>query len=282
MHEIKKNLSFAFFGTPELVVPILDTLVSNGYVPKVVITTPDRPQGRKMTITPPPAKVWALAYNIPVLQPEKLDSEFLAKMSRFNLDIGLVVAYGKIIPQTLIDSFSKGIINVHYSLLPKYRGATPVEAAILYGDTETGVSIQQMQFKLDAGPILNKRKTEIGENETGIELRNRLNEMAKGMLIETLGEIESETVKPIIQDESLVTLCKKIEKEDGEIKLSDDPKKNYLKYRAYFGWPGVFFFDENKMRVKITEAEFSNGKFKIIKVVPEGKKEMPYGAFLKI
>ncbi len=141
----ENKLSFAFFGTPELVVPILETLLEKGHVPKVIVTMPDRPQGRKMIITPPPAKVWALAHSIPVLQPEKLDDAFLSELSSFNIDLGVVVAYGKIISKKVLTLPAHGMINIHYSLLPKYRGATPVESAILAGENETGVAIQQME-----------------------------------------------------------------------------------------------------------------------------------------
>jgi len=291
----QQKLSFAFFGTPELVVPILNTLLENGYTPKVVVTMPDRPQGRKMAITPPPAKVWAESHGIPVLQPEKLDDAFFLEIENLKMDIGIVVAYGKIIPKKLLELPAHGMLNVHYSLLPKYRGATPVESAILSGDMETGVAIQQMEFKLDSGPILKTAKTPINENETASELRTRLNDMAKDMLVETLGGIENGTAVAVPQNESLATHCGKIKKEDGLIDLSADPYQNFLKYRAYFGWPGVYFFEEKnspptpdgvgraskKIRLKVTSAEFVDGKFIIKRVVPEGKKEMSYDDFLR-
>ncbi len=281
----ENKIKFAFFGTPELTIPILDTLFENGYIPSVIVTMPDRPQGRKMTITPPPTKVWALSHNIPVLQPEKLDDAFLLEIGNlpageagWKLDLFIVVAYGKILPEALINMPDKGTLNIHYSLLPKYRGATPVESAILNGDTETGVAIQQMVFKLDAGPILKSKITEIGENETAPELRDRLNEMAKDMLVEVLGEIENDTAKANPQDDSQASRCGKIQKEDGLIDLSDEPVKNWRKYKAYFNWPRVYFIKDGK-RVIVTDAIFENGEFKIKKVLPEGKKEITWEEF---
>ncbi len=282
MNSTNKKLSFAFFGTPELIVPILDELHNNGYIPAVIVTMPDRPQGRKMIVTPPPAKLWALAHNIPVLQPEKLDADFNLQLSTYNLQLGLVVAYGKILPQELLYLFPKGMINVHYSLLPKYRGATPVESAILTGDEKTGVTIQQIEWKLDSGPIIKSEETEIETNETAPELRDRLNEMAKSMLIETLEEIENNTIKILHQNEEEATFCKKIHKEDALVDIEAEPPSSlWKKYRAYYGWPGIFFIHPSAGRIKIKKAHFLDGQFIIERVVPEGKKEMDYETFKK-
>ncbi len=277
------NLNIAFFGTPDLVLPILDELESSGLLPKIIVTGKDEPVGRKMIITKPAPKVWGEARNIPVLQPGKIDAVFIEEFQKYNINLAIVVAYGKILPQTLLDIPKLGMVNVHYSLLPKYRGATPVESAILHGDSETGVVIQKMAFALDAGDIIEKEVVTISPDETAPVLRSRLNEIAKKLLIQTIQKIVNGTASYEKQDDSKATLCKKIKKEDGLLDLGNDPIINYRKFRAYFRWPGTYFFIEKngkQIRVVIKEAEFKEGKFEILRVIPEGKKEMSYKDFL--
>lgn len=277
----QNTISFAFWGTPDVAVETLDILKVHGYIPSVIVTSPDRPQGRGLVITPPPAKVWAIDNNIPYLQPEKINEEFALQLTNYNLSLSIVVAYGKIMPEKLIQLPQKGTINIHYSLLPKYRGASPVESAILNGDTETGVAIQQMAYGLDTGDILVDEKIKILPQETAPQLRKRLISIGGELLAKSLPLILEGSINPRTQDNTNATHCGKIKKEDGLIVLSDDPEKNWNKYRAYFGWPGIFFFDAQKKRIKITQAHFENGKFIIEKVIPEGKKEQHYTQFLK-
>ncbi len=270
-------MKIAFFGTPDITLPILDTLRDEGYLPAVIVTAPDRPQGRHMEMTAPPAKVWALAHNIPVIQPEKLDDVFLTQLKEIQPDLSIVVAYGKIIPDVVINAPTFGTLNIHYSLLPKYRGASPVEAAILHGETETGVTIQQMVFKLDAGPILAQKTIAIGETETAPVLLEKLNTAAAPMLVEIVKQFANGVPVPaVLQDDSLSTSCTRIKKEDGELLPTDTNEIKWYKYRAYFDWPGTFFFDAENKRIKITKAEFTEGKFCILKVIPEGKKETDF------
>lgn len=275
---------FAFFGTPELAVEILEELKANNRLPAVVTTAPDRPKGRLLQITPSPVKNWAIKNKIPVLAPETLDDTYLDSLKKSGADFGVVVAYGKILSQTVLKSLPLGFFNVHYSLLPRYRGATPVEAAILSGDTETGVAIQKVVPELDAGPIIALEKTEIGADETAPELRHRLNEIAKKLLAEIIPRIETGQIMFDEQEKDGVIKCKKIKKEDGLISLSDDGSVNYKKYRAYFGWPGVYFF-ENKngkqIRVNVKKASFRDGQFIVDSVVPEGKKEVAFDVWKK-
>lgn len=284
MSDLKK-IKFAFFGTPDLVIPILDELEREGLLPSLVVTGLDVPKGRNLIITSPAPKLWAEGRNIPVWQPEKIDAKFLENFKRENFDLGVVVAYGKILPQALLDIPKLGMINVHYSLLPKYRGATPVEAAILNGEKETGVCIQKMIFALDAGDVLEEEKVEIGTEETAMALRERLNEIAKKMLPKVIEKLASGKAEARKQDEGKATHSKKIKKEDGLINLEDSGELNYRKYRAYFGWPGTYFFVKDgtgkEMRIKITDASLIDEKFVINKVIPEGKKEINYEIFLK-
>ncbi|MFA5841599.1 MAG: methionyl-tRNA formyltransferase [Candidatus Paceibacterota bacterium] len=275
----------AFFGTPELVVPILDELKMNGFIPLLVVTAPDKPQGRGLALTPPPAKIWGEKNDVLVLQPERLDSEFCRRLSAMSFDLFIVIAYGKILTQEMIDIPKFGTFNIHYSILPKYRGATPVESAILNGDKETGVSMQKMVLELDAGPLVALEKTTVGENETSPELLVRLNDIGRKLLIETIPGIMNGTATYHEQDRAETTLTKKITKENGLIDINEPPIKNYRKYLAYFGWPGTYFFTKRKngdfTRVTIKNAAFENNDFVIKRVLPEGKKEMDYRDFLR-
>jgi methionyl-tRNA formyltransferase len=273
------KLKFIFFGTPEISSSTLTILKQYGYLPSLIVTSPDKPKGRKMVISPSPTKTWAIQNKIPFLQPEKLDDDFFTKISEEKSDLFIVVAYGKILPERIINLPQKGTLNIHYSLLPKYRGASPVEATLLNGDTLTGVSIQKMVYKLDSGPIISKREVPIELEDTKLSLTDKLVKVGADLLIETLPDYLEDKIIPIPQDEKFVSFCNKTKKEDGEIKLDENDIKNYNKYRAFYGWPGVFFFKElngKKVRIKITKAKLLDGKFVIEKIIQEGKKEITY------
>jgi len=274
-----KDLKFVFCGTPNIASKTLEILKENGYIPSLIITSPDKPQGRKMLITPPPTKTWAIENKISYLQPEKLDEGFYNEISNINCDLFIVVAYGKILPEKLINLPKLGSINIHYSLLPKYRGASPIESAILNGDTQTGITIQKMKFKMDSGPIIAKEIIEIQPDEKAPDLRKRLIKIGGELLVKTLPNIIENKIQLISQNEKEVSYCKKIKKEDGLINLSDNPIKNYNKFRAYTAWPRTFFFQNNK-RIIITDAVLEDKKFVIKKVLPEGKKEINYKDFI--
>jgi methionyl-tRNA formyltransferase len=263
------KLNFVFFGTPDVASRTLEILKENSYIPSLIVTAPDKPQGRKMLITPPPAKVWAMENNVPFVQPENI------KEISIESDLFIVVAYGKILPEELINSPKLGSINIHYSLLPRYRGASPVESAILNGDEETGISIQKMQFKMDSGPIIAQEKVTILPDEKAGELRERLIKIGGELLVKTLPDFVDGKISEIPQDENEAKFCKKIKKEDGLIDLNDEGVRNYNKFRAYATWPRTFFFKEGK-RIIITDAKLENGEFKILKIIPEGGKEINY------
>ncbi len=275
------NTNIIFWGTPDITLPYLKKLEHAGYNLKAIVTLPDRPVGRKQILTSPAPKVWAAERNIPVFQPEKLDQDFAEEIKKLNPDISIVVAYGKIIPENIINIPSLGTLNVHYSLLPLWRGATPVESAILHGNNKTGVSIQQMVYKLDAGNIFAEKEIQLDGNEFREDLRNSLSEIGSDLLIESLPGILDKTLPAKPQDESLVTRAKILSKEDGLITLDENPKVLWQKWRAYFPWPGLFFFDIHGKRIKITEARFENGNFIIEKVIPEGKREISWTEYIK-
>ena len=282
---MSQPLKFCYFGTPQVARDTLAALVENGFIPALVVTAPDAPRGRGLMLTPSPVKEFALEHNLPVITPEKLDAETIDAIHSVACDYALVVAYGKILPAALIESFSSagggsssgglGIVNVHYSLLPRHRGATPLEAALLAGDTETGVTIQQMVLELDAGDILAQETTLIGANETARDLRPRLTELGANLLVKTLPTFERREITPVPQDASQATFSRKLKKEDGLLDLNAPAKENWHKYRAYADTIGTYFFEGGK-RMKITDAEFAGGEFRVLRVIPEGKREMPY------
>jgi methionyl-tRNA formyltransferase len=276
-------LSFAFWGTPEVAATTLAMLISEGYMPRVVITNPDRQSGRGLAFTPSPTALLARAHGITVLQPENIDAGFIAELGRYGIELSIVVAYGKLLPNAAINLPKKGTLNIHYSLLPLYRGASPLEAALLHGNTETGVTIQKMVYALDAGDIVAQKSVPIGATVEKEVLRKQLVTEGAELLIASLPAYLRGVTTLIAQDETRATRCGKIAKEDGMIELTDNPQTLYNKYRAYSGWPGIYFFrtyrDKN-MRIKITKASYANSAFTIERVVPEGKKEMSYEQFL--
>jgi len=279
-----ENFKFAFWGTPEVSSKTLDILFNDGYIPKIIITSPESRSGRGMHINKTPVEVWAIEHNIKCLKPEKINDDFIKEFNNFNIDLSIVVAYGKILPENIIKLPKLGTINIHYSLLPKYRGASPLEGALLNGDTTTGISIQQMVFKLDSGPIIKEIEVPIDIDVTKEELRASLIKLGGEALCDVLPDIYNQNINPKYQEEEKATFCKKIKKEDGLINPSINQKENYNKYRAFYGWPGVYFFikkDNKDIRIKIVKAKYENDSFIIERVIPEGKKEISYKDFLK-
>lgn len=279
-----KEIKIAFFGTPELAVFVLEELNKAGFTPETIITAPDRPKGRGLELSPPPVKVWGQKNNISILQPEKLDSDFIRQLSNVNCQLFVVAAYGKILPKEILGLSTRGTLNVHPSLLPELRGSSPIESAILSGKEKTGVSIMVLDEKMDSGPIVAQKEIPLSQTVGKNELSEKLFRLGGQMLSEIIPKWVSGEIKAIPQDENGATYTKKISKEDGLIDLAGDPILNFRKIRAYEGWPGTYFFaDKNgkKIRVVIKEAELKDGKLVIKKVVPEGRKEMGYKTFAK-
>jgi methionyl-tRNA formyltransferase len=274
---MSQSVKFAYFGTPSVAASTLERLIEAGYVPAVVVTAPDAPRGRGLVLTPSEVRAAAAAHGIPVVTPDTLDREAIVAIREYGAELAVVVAYGKIFPQTLIESFPKGAINVHYSLLPKYRGATPMEAALLAGDTETGVTVQQMALELDAGDILAQEAVLIAATETAHELRPRLILMGARMLVELLPRLAAGEVTPVPQDHALATRAHKFKKKDGELNLDAPGEENWRKYRAYADTIGTYFFKDG-MRYKIAKASLEAGRFVVERVIPEGKNEREWQA----
>ena len=279
-----KESSFVYFGTPYVAKDTLATLVASGFIPSLVVSSPDAPQGRGMVLTPSPTKEWAEAHGIKVITPEKLTAEVIEEIRSYSPSFGIAVAYGKILPKKLLEVFPLGVLNVHYSLLPKYRGASPVEAALLNNDSVTGVAIQKMVPELDAGDVYVSQEVTIDSSETTRELRPRLLSIGAELLVSMLPSFISGSLVPSPQEHTEATHAGKITKAEGELSLSDDPQKNWSKYRAYAESPGTYFFiekDGKRMRVKIKTATLKNGVFMPERVVPEGKKEMSYADLVR-
>mgnify|MGYP001597438659 FL=1 len=275
--DTKKNIKIGFFGGPEYSVMTLDKLHSSGFDISFVLTSIDKPKGRKLLLSPSPAKSWALEKNIPVLQPEKLKEESLVnQLRKYNCDVFVVMAYGKIIPDEILNIPKSKSLNIHPSLLPEFRGSCPIESAILADKRDTGVTIIRMDSEMDHGPIVAQEKVKLEKWPiTSHELGKILVNVGADLLISILPDWIDGRIKEKEQDHTKAVYTKKIEKEDGLINLLDDPYKNYLKIQAYHGWPSAYFFKE-KIRMKITQASYLDGKLIIEKVIPEGKNEMDY------
>ena len=277
----------AFFGTPEIAVFVLEELHKEGFTPSLIVTNPDRKQGRGLAVSAPPVKEWALQHNIEVFQPTSVsDKEALAPLLKQDWDIFIVVAYGAIMPLWLIEIPKHGTVNVHPSLLPKLRGASPIRTSILNDLDGAGVSIMHMDEKMDHGPLL-AQETYTGPLLPGGELDVILAKKGGVLLASILPELLAGSLVARNQDHSKATYSKKISKEMAQLAI--DPYNlptgatahaTLLKIYAYDQWPTAFFI-HNDQRVKITRAHIENDALVIDTVIPEGKKEMPYEVYLQ-
>ena len=274
------KLKIVFLGTSEFAIPTLKTLLLSDNQPILVITSEDKPAGRGRKLASSPVKALALANNLAILEPSKIDRDFIEKTKVLGPDIGVLAAYGKILPKAFIEAFPLGILNIHPSLLPKYRGPSPIQAAILNGDKKTGVTIILIDEKMDHGPILAERAINI-DNPDYLELHNQLAELGIKVLLEVLPEWIQGNIKPRSQNESEATYSKLIKKEDGQIDWSRPAEEIERMVRAYNPWPGAYTKIKNGEILKIKKVKVENGVLKILIVQPESKKEMPWDAFLR-
>lgn len=235
-----KNIRVIFMGTPEFACPGLSRLIAAPEFEIVgVFTQPDKPVGRKQLLTLPPVKELALKHNLKVFQPEKIRPE-TETIRDLKPDLIVVIAYGKIIPQEILDIPTFGCINVHASLLPKYRGAACLNAPILNGDTETGVTIMMMEAGLDTGPILRQTKMELSGSETLEDVHDKLSELGAAQLVPTLLDFITGKIKPQAQDETQASYIKTLKKEDGRIDFNKSATEIERMIRAYNPWPGTY------------------------------------------
>ena len=246
-------MKIAFMGTPALAVPCLDALAEHHEI-AVVVSQPDKIGGRGHKIIAPPVKERALEIGAPVLQPRRArDEEFIEELRAFAPDAIAVVAFGQILPQAILELAPRGCINLHYSLLPRWRGAAPVQYAIWNGDQITGVTTQWMAAKLDAGDIIQQVTVPIENGETADELFPRLNEIGARVLVETFAQLESGTAPRVPQDESKITLAPQIEKDDAKINWTMSAETIVNTARAWSAWP-IAWCDYQGAPLKICRA----------------------------
>jgi len=244
-------LRTVFLGTPAFAVPTLEAMLKAGHDVVAVYTQPDRPKGRGQELAMSPVKVCALAAGLPVRQPQKVRApEVVEELRALAPQAMVVVGYGQLIPQSIIDIPRLGIVNVHASLLPKYRGAAPIQWAIANGEIETGVTTMQINAGLDTGDMLLKAATVIGPDENAVELSERLARMGAALLIETLSGLAAGTITPEPQNDAEATLAPILEKQDGAIDWRWPAVKIHNRTRAFQAWPGsVTRFREQGIRI---------------------------------
>jgi methionyl-tRNA formyltransferase len=230
-------LRVVFMGTPEFAVPTLDAIVAAGHEVVLVVAQPDRPAGRGQQLVSPPVAARARALGLPLVQPLKIKSgPFPDEVRAANADVAVVLAYGRILTPELLAAPRLGCVNVHASLLPRWRGAAPIQAAILAGDTITGVCTQQMEAGLDTGPVYEARETPIGPEETAGELHDRLSQLSAEIAVSTLAALTTTTPAP--QDHAAATWAPKIEKDDGRVDWTRPAVELHRRIRAMTPWPG--------------------------------------------
>jgi methionyl-tRNA formyltransferase len=253
------NPKVIFAGTPEFAVASLRALVDHGVVPSAVLTQPDRPAGRGKRLTPSPVKQYALEQRIPIMQPASLrDAETVAELQALQPDIMVVAAYGLILPQAVLDIPHAGCLNVHASLLPRWRGAAPIQAAILAGDAETGVCLMSMVAGLDSGPVYVTEAVSIGEEETAGDLHDRLAGLGAALLVSHLGEIVDGELKATQQDEKLASYAPKIKTADAAMDWRRPAIELDRQVRAYNPVPGAWFMLDD-VRIKCWKSRCSDG-----------------------
>lgn len=283
------TLRYAFFGTGALAESVLATLVKAGHIPNLVVTKPDAPQGRHMQLTAPYIKTWAEMKGINVYQPDTLkDLPSDSPLHSQVYDVFIVASYGKIIPESILALAKHGVLNVHPSLLPKYRGPSPIESVLLEGDMVSGVSIMVLDKEVDHGPLLVQTSFTISPYANAGTLEVSCGQLGGELLVSVLQHYVEGTLIPKEQDHTKATFCKKITKDIGLIHLDDDIDVVRRKFRALTPWPTLYFFidhNEKSMRVKINEIELvvenesRKARDYILSVTPEGKRQMDWESF---
>jgi methionyl-tRNA formyltransferase len=235
-------MKLVFCGTPQFAVPTLEAVLDAGHEVALAVTQPDRPVGRDQKLQAPPVKQTALAHSIPVVQPDKIKNnpELRGQLETIAPDAILVVAYGRIIPQWMLDLPRFGNINLHGSLLPKYRGAAPIQWAVANGETVTGITTMRLDAGLDTGPMLLAQAVPIGEEETAVDVYEDLAEVGAQLMVETLRRLESGDLFPTHQDHALATHAPILTRDDGRIDFSRSAKQIHDRWRGFQPWPGAF------------------------------------------
>lgn len=298
-------MRLVFCGTPQFAVPTLEAVIAAGHQVALVLTQPDRPVGRDQHLQAPPVKQAALAHRIPVLQPEKIknNEELRAKLEAIAPDTILVVAYGRIIPQWMLDLPRHGNINLHGSLLPKYRGAAPIQWAVASGEVITGVTTMRLDAGLDTGPMLLAQVVPIGEEETAVDVYECLAEAGAPLMVETLRRLEAGEIFPEPQDHALATHAPILTRDDGRIDFTRTAREIYNRWRGFQPWPGAFttlrgkkliahrlhlaeVFDLAPGTIQVHDGHLLVGcgqgtVIELDEVQPEGKRRMSAAEFLR-
>ena len=294
-------MKVVFMGTPDFAVPSLQALLDAGHEVAAVYTQPDKPVGRKQVLTPPPVKALAQAHGIPVYQPVKLrDGSVAAQLKELAPELIVVVAYGRILPKEILELPPRGCINVHGSLLPKYRGAGPIQWAVINGEEETGITTMYMGEGLDTGDMLLTMKTKIGVQETAGELFDRLSVLGAECLIKTISALEQGKITPVKQNEAEATYAPMLDKSMAELDFSKTAKELQCLIRGLNPWPvAVTRFGQKRLKVYAAKAvegsgvpgtvldaeQFivacGSGALQFTEVQLEGSKRMPVQEFLR-
>lgn len=297
-------LKVIYAGTPDFAVPALQALIDSEHDVIAVYTQPDRPAGRGRKLTPSPVKKIALEHNIPVFQPVNFKTEECRQaLLDLQADLMVVAAYGLILPKAILDAPRLGCINIHASLLPRWRGAAPIQRAILAGDSETGITIMQMDVGLDTGDMLAKSACSISDDMTASQLHDQLMAMSGQALMDIMPAIENQTLAPEKQDESLVTYAEKLQKAEAQIDWSQAAEQIARQVRAFNAWPvSQTTYQDQVMRIwqakaisqtssetpgkvidvlkKSFQVATGNGVLEVTEIQMPGKKPMPVAAFL--
>jgi methionyl-tRNA formyltransferase len=296
-------LRIVFFGTPHFAVPTLEALLQSRHSVVGVVTQPDRPRDRGQRVSQSPVKTVAQASHIPVLQPDKLrDERFLQALSALAADLGVVAAYGKILTEAVLGTPHLGLINVHASLLPRYRGAAPVHRAVINGDSETGVTIMRMVKALDAGPMLATARRPIGPDETSDSIERDLAQLGASLLVSTIGDIVEGGIDEHTQDDSLATYAPRLTKDEGVIDWALPARNLHNLIRGLHPWPHAVTFHRNRRLIlhrsnvladvngepgTVLESQGDHlhvaagrGALAITEIQPEGRRAMPTRDFL--
>jgi methionyl-tRNA formyltransferase len=254
-----------FLGSGAFAIPSFEALLEAGHAVAALVTQPDREKGRGRVLAPPPLKPIAVHHGVPVLQPRRIkEPEVLQSLRDLRPDVQVVVAYGQILPRAVIDVAPRGTVNVHGSLLPRYRGAAPIQWAIASGEKQTGVTTMFIDEGLDTGPILLQREVSIGAEETSPELESRLARVGAEVLLETLRGLENGTVVPRAQDHAAATVARILEKDDGRVDWARDAAVIAARARGFFPWPGAVTRHEGR-------------DLKLVRVRPDAEEPTPGG-----
>src|SRR6266581_1944911 len=298
-----QSLNLVFCGTPRFAVPTLEKLVDASFRVSLVVTQPDRPKGRGLELVASPVKQSALNLNLPTTQPDRIKSneEFHAQLTALNPDVIIVVGYGRIIPQWMLDLPPLGNINLHASLLPKYRGAAPIQWAIANGETVTGVTTMRIDEGLDTGDILLQKELAISDEDTAGTLSFKLATIGADLMLETLRGLQANAIPLLRQESGSATLAPILKKEDGRIDFGRSAQEIYNRFRGFQPWPGSFTaFRSRGLNItamkpaseRIPPAQFlvrdvrifvgcaNNSAIELLELQPEGKKRIPAADFV--